>query len=136
MTVGEKIREIRLAKEMTQVDLAEKLGVTQSMIGQYERSKKPPKFDTILKIAEALEVEPGELISQKIVVEALRNDVLPKLKETAQKMAERYDTDDFETLEMIAKIEANIREMNKEGIEKAKDLMDLLTRIPEFKKES
>lgn len=56
MTVGERIKEARLAANMTQADLAERLGVAYQNIGQWESGKRNPKSDTIFKIAEALGV--------------------------------------------------------------------------------
>ena len=56
MKIGERIREIRKHVGLTQKDLAEKLGVTQAMIGHYERGERNPKHETIMRIADALGV--------------------------------------------------------------------------------
>ena len=58
MTIGEKIKEVRKAHNMTQQELAKKLGVTPSMISQYEKGKRNPKFDTLCDIARAIGVDP------------------------------------------------------------------------------
>lgn len=55
MTNGERIKQARLQRGMTQKELAEKLGVSESYVSQYERSVRNPKRDTLQKIAEALE---------------------------------------------------------------------------------
>jgi transcriptional regulator with XRE-family HTH domain len=47
--------------DLTQEQLAEKLGVSVNFIGQVERGENAPSFDTLQKIAEVLEVDVSEL---------------------------------------------------------------------------
>lgn len=56
MTIGENIKNIRKKANLSQKALAEKLGVSQQMIAQYEKGKRQPKIETIDKIATALGV--------------------------------------------------------------------------------
>jgi len=58
MTVGERIRDVRKAKKMTQSQLAAKLGVHYMVISQYESGKRKPKFETLQRVATALDVTP------------------------------------------------------------------------------
>ena len=62
MTIGERIREIRRAKYLTQRQLAEKLNVSYVNISQIERGDRTPKIDTLKRIADALEVNVGVLL--------------------------------------------------------------------------
>ena len=55
--IAEKVSERRNAKGMSQRELAELVGTTQSAIARLERGGRPPRIDTLLKIAEALECE-------------------------------------------------------------------------------
>jgi predicted transcriptional regulator len=55
--IAEKVAERRAAKGMSQRELAELVGTTQSAIARLERGGRPPRIDTLLKIAEALECE-------------------------------------------------------------------------------
>ena len=59
---GKVLREIRLKKKMSQGDIAEKLGVHRSYISGLERGKRNPSLLTIKKMAEALSVNPKELV--------------------------------------------------------------------------
>ena len=59
------LRRIRKAKKMTQKRLAELADVTESAISQYESGKKTPSFETALKIAEALDCESADLVSER-----------------------------------------------------------------------
>jgi len=59
---GKALREIRLKKKMSQGDVAKKLGVHRSYISGLERGKRNPSLLTIKKMAEALSVNPKELV--------------------------------------------------------------------------
>lgn len=60
--IGEKIRSARISANMTQAELAEKLGVAYQNIGQIESGKRKPKLETIVKIAYALGCRVEDLI--------------------------------------------------------------------------
>jgi len=55
--VAEKVAEQRQAKGFSQRELAELVGTTQSAIARLERGGRPPRIDTLLRIADALECE-------------------------------------------------------------------------------
>lgn len=63
MTIGERIRDIRKEKGLTQQTLGQLLGVTQATVGQYETNPNPPKIETLQRIAAALGVDVNLLIS-------------------------------------------------------------------------
>ena len=67
--VGKKIRETRKQKNMTLEELADKLGKTKSYLSKLERSVKPISLENLQLIANALNVEVEELISDKQKVE-------------------------------------------------------------------
>jgi transcriptional regulator with XRE-family HTH domain len=54
---GEKIRAIRDKRGMTMKEVAEKIGVTESLISQIERNKVSPAVDTLLSISEVLSID-------------------------------------------------------------------------------
>lgn len=62
MTTGERIQAARKEKGLSQQELGKRLGVSGSMIGQYENDLRNPKYDTLQKIADALGVQMGVLI--------------------------------------------------------------------------
>ncbi len=64
MSVGENIRRIRIAKDIQQIDLAEKAYVTQAMICQIERGTKNPSLQVANEIAKALGCSLEELLKE------------------------------------------------------------------------
>ena len=60
--IGEKLREVRTRRLLTQDELAGKAGVSQSTIANIERDNAEPQFRTIRKLAKALGIEPTELL--------------------------------------------------------------------------
>ena len=59
---GKKVREIRLAKKMSQVDLADILGVHHTYISGIERGVRNMALKNIEKLAKALSVPIENLI--------------------------------------------------------------------------
>lgn len=55
--VAEKVVERRKELELSQAELAELTGTTQSAIARLEAGGRPPRIDTLLRIAEALDCE-------------------------------------------------------------------------------
>lgn len=54
--LGNRIKEARLNKNLTQQDLANRLGTSKSVISGYEAGKNDPAQSMVLKISEALDV--------------------------------------------------------------------------------
>ena len=54
---GEKIRSVRERRSMTLKEVAEKAGVSESLVSQIERNKVSPAIDTLLALADVLEID-------------------------------------------------------------------------------
>lgn len=63
MAIGENIRRLREAREMTQEQLAERIGVTRPTVTQWETGWSQPRMGKVEQIAAALGVEPMDLLS-------------------------------------------------------------------------
>ena len=62
--IGRNIREQRVKRFMTQEQLARIAGISLRQMVRIEKNEVEPHFSTILKLAEALKVEPSELVDQ------------------------------------------------------------------------
>jgi DNA-binding XRE family transcriptional regulator len=61
--VGERVRFRRAANHQTQVVVAGLAGITADYLYQIERGKKLPTLPVLMALAQALRVEPGDLLS-------------------------------------------------------------------------
>src|SRR5438094_8234020 len=55
--IAEQVVDQRRARDLSQQELAELCGTTQSAIARFEQGGRPPRIDTLLRIAEALDCE-------------------------------------------------------------------------------
>jgi transcriptional regulator with XRE-family HTH domain len=60
--IGERLKRQRTRRALTQAELAELAGVTTATVARIERDEIEPRMTTLRKLAEALEVDPAELV--------------------------------------------------------------------------
>ena len=70
---GETLKRIRNECGLLQADLAERMGVSQQAISQWEREKEWPKLQTIERLAAALHVSPEYLVGWRSKEEAMKH---------------------------------------------------------------
>jgi transcriptional regulator with XRE-family HTH domain len=58
------LRQIRLSRYLTQKELAAKSGLSRVAVARLEAGAESARFSTLRKLAEALGVEPGELLGE------------------------------------------------------------------------
>lgn len=66
MGIGKRIKELRERAGLTQEELAQRLGVTPSAVGNYEREVSHPKENVLYRLFEALSCEPNELFADSL----------------------------------------------------------------------
>ena len=65
MTIdGNKLRELRRASGIGQVELSTRIGITQGMISQLEQSSRSCRPETLEKLAAELKCSPEDLAGQ------------------------------------------------------------------------
>lgn len=85
-----RLRELRKEREWTQSKLARQANLTPSAISQFEGGEREPRFDSIIKLAHALEVSPSYLAG-----------------------LEEYETTDQETRQLLRDVKGLSREDRK-----------------------
>ncbi|MBN1469697.1 MAG: helix-turn-helix domain-containing protein [Fusobacteriaceae bacterium] len=60
---GDKLRKVREKKKITLKEVAKRIGTSESLVSQIETNKVSPAIDTLLKIADALELDLEYLFS-------------------------------------------------------------------------
>lgn len=67
MSLGDKLINLRKEKQLSQEEMAEKLGVTRQTISKWETNQSTPGFDNIIPLCELFEISTDELLnSEKI----------------------------------------------------------------------
>lgn len=56
MTMGERLKQLRLARNISQEEVARKIGITRSAYSHYEINNRQPVYETLLKLAAFFEV--------------------------------------------------------------------------------
>lgn len=64
MAVGIRIRQLREQKGLSQEELGHRAGVDRTYVSSCERGRRNVSLLTLYRIAAALEVEPGALLSR------------------------------------------------------------------------
>ncbi|HET7437326.1 MAG TPA: helix-turn-helix transcriptional regulator [Thermoanaerobaculia bacterium] len=87
--VGRKIRQLRRQRKLTQVELAEKIGIHQSDLSRMEQGEYKVGLDTLLKILQCFDLSIGDFFEE----DNRANNVLDKYKSlsaAAQKEVESF----------------------------------------------
>lgn len=66
-TIGENIKRIRKAKNLTLNEVAEKAGLSRNALGYYESGERTPNIDYLKKVAIGLGCSLGELCGEAVV---------------------------------------------------------------------
>lgn len=82
--LGKEIRKQRKAKKYTLEQLAEKLDVSTTFIGQIERAKGIPSLETLVKIANVLEVSVDSLLFGDLNNKSGNNHFMKKVEDLTE----------------------------------------------------
>ncbi len=61
--IGERIRRQRLTARLTQQDAADAAGLNRVTLVRIENGDESPRYDTLIRLAQALRVEPAALLA-------------------------------------------------------------------------
>lgn len=84
MKVGSVIQEIRLKRNISQGDLAKRLGLSQTYLSQIEGDKKTPSMEVLQQISDALEIPVYYLMFKGLEVET---DIVPEKREAYKQLS-------------------------------------------------
>lgn len=107
VVVGQKIRQIRKSRRLTQADLAARIGVTQSDLSRMENGEYKVGLDTLFRILQVFDLSMGRFFEEPLPDSAEPDEVSPAdpSSETRRLVADYEDLDeDFrrEVREFIA----------------------------------
>ena len=74
ISIGNRIRFYRLQKEWTLLELSNKSGISLQQIGHLERGERSFSLDSLIRIANALELPADELLVDNLVATNSKRD--------------------------------------------------------------
>ncbi|HEV8661285.1 MAG TPA: helix-turn-helix transcriptional regulator [Thermoanaerobaculia bacterium] len=87
--VGRKIRQLRRQRKLTQVELAERIGIHQSDLSRMEQGEYKVGLDTLLKILQTFDLSIGDFFDESSRSESVL-ERLKTLSPAAQKEVESF----------------------------------------------
>lgn len=113
-------KSLRQENNLTQQEMASRLGVSRSSIGMYEAGEREPSLELLTAIADYFHVDMNYLLGKKEISENIQQEGY-YLNEDARDMAQfLYDNPDYKVL-----FDAS-RKVRKEDIEFVKQMIDRL----------
>jgi len=100
--VSDNIKYLRVAKKMTQSELADRVGVTKSTISTYEVGTRLPSYDILIKLAQVFHVTTDNILgfSNKYVIDVSKLN--GRQRNIVQEIVSLYSLTNKETNEMLA----------------------------------
>ncbi len=99
MTFGEKLKKLRIEKQLSQEDLANQLGVSRQAISKWEQNIALPDTNNLILIAKIFKVSLDDLVNynDELIINNNNNNNI--INETDEKSQEEKDEKEYETFE-------------------------------------
>jgi transcriptional regulator with XRE-family HTH domain len=101
MDIKNRIRDLRLIHNMSQEQLAEKVGTTKQAISQYERGIRKPKYEILEAIADFFNVDYDYLIGKTPKTTFLPQMLTLQLSKKEFRILEAYRNADKDTKKIV-----------------------------------
>ncbi len=85
--IGQRLAEIRRERGFGQVDIAEQLGIAQSLVSRYERGELRIHAELLCQLADLLDVTPNDILGY----ESGKNGTSIKIPRRLQKRLSTFD---------------------------------------------
>lgn len=107
--IGRLIAHARIIKGLTQKQLAERIGVSESAIGNYEASGRLPETSILILLCKELDLLPVELFSGKRFHNAeARKELLKMLNESTGKIEMPNEEESTEPSKKMIKVRISV----------------------------
>lgn len=125
MTTGEKIRNARKAQHLSQKELADRMGVNQSHVSQYENDYKSPSLETLSRFANAIGCDIGDLIVEKKVINTRNVSLSDMVLDSLDQNGLPFSDDEIDLVD-------SYRSLNKSGKNRLSAYASDLAKIPDY----
>ncbi|THF74687.1 helix-turn-helix domain-containing protein [Cohnella fermenti] len=94
MNIGDRIAELRDSKRLTQEQLSASLGISRAALSHYEKNRRQPDFDTLIKLANTFAVSVDYLLGRtrrpEITLDPLVRKFVDQLELSEQEILEQF----------------------------------------------
>jgi transcriptional regulator with XRE-family HTH domain len=139
VTLGERLKNARKTRGITQKELAASINVAENTISQYENNKREPSIATLNKMTFALNVSAAYLMGLSenkvrfhVELPDIDNDPAWYTVDEDGREVPAYLTDRDKSIE---RIRTGFNYLNQEGIDKVYDFLRDIAEIPKYKRE-
>ena len=113
---GPLLRELRMQRKITQIELAQAIGVSNGNVGDWERGRSKPGYDALAALSRFFEISPEyllELDSYSASKELLRDDSFSQMEIELVKRLRRLEKRDQEIIfEFVTTLSEKVNEIN------------------------
>ena len=85
-----RLKELRISKNLTQLELAKKIGCNQTAIGKYERKELEPNIETMIKLCEIFSCSIDYLVGREDDFGIIKTEKETKLSYKEQKLLKAF----------------------------------------------
>lgn len=90
VNISENIKELRVALNMTQSDLAKTVHVTTATISAYENGIRMPSYDTLIKLASFFKVSTDSLLGYSDNFDSCISQLTPEQRKVIFEIIDLY----------------------------------------------
>ena len=112
MSIGSNIKRLRLLNNMTQQELAQKLGVTDKAVSTWENDKKIPRMGIIDKMSRLFGVLKSDIVEDG---KSIKNALELTSHERNVILAYRSHVAEQATIDKILDVEPEVNEIKKQA---------------------
>lgn len=137
LTLGEKIRRLREKQNLTQIQLAEKIGVSLSLIGQIETGRVKPALNTLHNIAGVFGVGITYFLLSESEEALIKQKTIGNAKGTWGKLSEVTEGLSENDLDLIVDIINILRKYGRLGLQmeeidvQTKEILQIIKELSE-----
>lgn len=123
--LGNRLKKLRLEKKLTQLQIAQKVNISEARYNLYENNKRQPDYELLKSLAEVLETTTDYLLGNDNTTKTI-SSVIPD-NELADKLSVLIENEHAKVLF------DKLGELDDEELNQVADIVDIVTKIDKTK---
>ena len=123
--LGNRLKKLRLEKKLTQLQIAQKVNISEARYNLYENNKRQPDYELLKSLAEVLETTTDYLLGNDNTTKTI-SSVIPD-NELADKLSVLIEN------KRISLLFDKLGELDDEELNQVADIVDIVTKIDKTK---